>query len=147
MKCEMDHIVLNVTDEESMISFYAGVLQLETERLEDFRSGRVTFPSLRLNDDTIIDLFPKTMWQNGDQSGPGKMNLNHFCVALSKNEWDMLRERLNQNDVPIVTGPAPRWGAHGIGISIYFNDPEGNMVEARYYETKNMDDEQPASGH
>ena len=141
MKCEMDHIVLNVTDEDRMISFYTHVLQLETERLQEFRSGKVTFPSLRLNEDTIIDLFPSKMWHNADQSGPGKTNLNHFCLALTKSDWNLLRDRLKDNGVSIITGPVPRWGAHGSGISIYFNDPEENMVEARYYETKNSDKE------
>ena len=62
MQCLMDHIVLNVEDEEKMIAFYSEVLELVPERLEEYRAGDVPFPSVRLNSDTIIDLFPKRIW-------------------------------------------------------------------------------------
>lgn len=134
MECLMDHIVLNVDDVDNMIAFYSKVLGLPTDRLEDYRAGRVPFPSVRLNADTVIDLFPKRLWQHHDPAGPGRVNLNHFCMALEKREWDALSERLQANEVAIEEGPVPRWGARGTGISIYFSDPEGNRIEARYYE-------------
>ena len=49
MQCVMDHIVLNVEDDENMIAFYTGVLQLAPERLQEYRAGTVPFPSVRLN--------------------------------------------------------------------------------------------------
>jgi catechol-2,3-dioxygenase len=134
MQCVMDHMVLNMTDEMAMIVFYSKTLQLQTERLEEYRAGEVPFPSVRLNDNTIIDLFPKAMWQHEASAGPGRENLNHFCLALDKSGWSELRERLKVNTVAITMGPVLRWGAHGSGTSIYFSDPEGNTIEARYYE-------------
>ena len=133
MQCLMDHIVLNVEDDEKMIDFYSKVLMFSTERLEEYQAGKVPFPSVRMNPDTIIDLFPKKMWQNSSTTGNGRNNLNHFCFSISKKTWEGLLERLKTNNVDIEIGPVQRWGAHGAGTSIYFRDPEGNLVEARYY--------------
>jgi catechol 2,3-dioxygenase-like lactoylglutathione lyase family enzyme len=33
----------------------------------------------------------------------------------------------------VVEGPVTRWGARGDGASIYVRDPDGNLVELRYY--------------
>ena len=134
MQCLMDHIVLNVVDEENMIAFYTEVLMLAPERLKAYRSGKAPFPSVRINSDTVIDLFPKQLWQKKLKSGQGHVNLNHFCISLSKELWKSLAERLKTNNVDIEEGPVPRWGAHGTGTSIYFRDPDGNLIEARYYE-------------
>jgi len=133
MDCLMDHIVLNVEDDEKMIAFYSKVLMFAPERLQEYRAGDVPFPSVRLNSDTIIDLFPKKLWHQSDRAGQGRENLNHFCIALSKETWENLLGRLQANNVAIEAGPASRWGAHGAGTSIYFRDPEGNLIEARYY--------------
>ena len=130
----MDHIVLNVENDERMIEFYAKVLMLETERLEEYTQGEVPFPSVRLNSDTIIDLFPKKMWHKKGADRQGRKHLNHFCMALSKETWRALFDRLRDNNIDIEEGPVPRWGAHGKGISFYFRDPEDNIIEARYYE-------------
>ena len=135
MECMMDHIVLNAKDTDTMITFYSKVLKLSSERLNEYYDGKVPFPSIRLNQDTIIDLFPKKLWEKSARTGQGRENLNHFCIALSKEAWENLLERLQANNVDIEEGPVPRWGAHGTGTSIYFRDPEQNLIEARYYES------------
>ena len=35
MQCLMDHIVLNMEDDDKMISFYSKVLMMPTERLDE----------------------------------------------------------------------------------------------------------------
>jgi extradiol dioxygenase family protein len=137
MECLIDHIAFNVEDDEKMITFYAQVLLFETERLEEYRRGEVPFPSVRLNADTIIDLFPKKMWQKNSGTDQNHGRFNHFCIVLTKKVWENLLERLQANTIVIEEGPVPRWGAHGTGISIYFRDPESNLIEARYYEGHN----------
>lgn len=142
MQFLMDHIVLNVEDDEKMIAFYSEVLGMQTERVQEYRAGKVPFPSVRLNPDTIIDLFPKRMWEKFAQRGEGRENLNHFCVTIDKAAWEALRSRLASIEVPIEEGPVPRWGAHGMGTSIYFRDTENNLIEARYYEAWHDEEEQ-----
>jgi extradiol dioxygenase family protein len=137
MECLMDHIVLNVEDDERMMTFYSNILMMPPERLDEYRAGEVPFPSVRLNADTIIDLFPKTMWQKDARNKGVFRNLNHFCIVLSKKSWEELLLRLNANKVTIEEGPVQRWGAHGNGTSVYFRDPEDNLIEARYYEERN----------
>jgi catechol-2,3-dioxygenase len=133
MQGVMDHIVLNAEDIEALVHFYTEVVELEPERLEEFRHGKVPFPSVRVNADTVIDLAPKAMWEKGQLRTRGRPNLNHFCLTLQKSDWQKLQERLTARQMTIA-GPLPRWGAHGDGTSFYFHDPEGNEIEARYYE-------------
>ena len=132
MQAVMDHIVLNAEDVEALVHFYTTIVELEPERLAEFRGGKAPFPSVRVNADTVIDLAPKMMWERTRPRTPGRPNLNHFCLTLEKTEWESLRERLAAHKIA-VDGPHPRWGAHGHGTSYYFHDPEGNEIEARYY--------------
>lgn len=127
MRCTLDHIVLNVRDMERMLDFYVNVMEVPPERLDAYRAGKVGFPSVRLNETTIIDLF------ESDIADDGNPNLNHFCIALDKADWDALRQRLEASNVPLDGPPGTRWGARGDATAISFPDPEGNVIEARYY--------------
>jgi catechol 2,3-dioxygenase-like lactoylglutathione lyase family enzyme len=129
MQITMDHIVLNVQDETSMLDFYTRVLGMETDRLEEDRAGDVSFPSVRLNEGTIIDLFPPKMHKKDPASVP---NLNHFCMVVDKADWEATRSRLEQEGIEI-DGPSQVWGARGEGESIYFADPDGNRLELKHY--------------
>jgi len=139
MKFAFDHIVINVVDIDKMLHFYTEVLQLQGERLEEFAAGQVPFPSVRLSADSIIDLFPKKMWQKYSPDEVCRPNLNHFCLATDEAGANSLRQRLDLHGVAIAEGPVKRWGAHGTGTSIYFLDPEGNTIEVRYYSAQEKD--------
>ena len=131
----MDHIVLNVLDVKRMLKFYTEVLNLPVERLAEYERGSVPFPSVRLAEDTIIDLFPKPLWEKSNPDQVCRPNLNHFCLATDKSSWQALTARLHEKGVPIDEGPVKRWGARGSGTSIYFRDPEENVIELRYYQS------------
>jgi catechol 2,3-dioxygenase-like lactoylglutathione lyase family enzyme len=112
-------------------------LLFPAERLDEYRAGSAPFPSVRLNQDTIVDLFPKKMWWEESLARKGRESLNHFCIAMGEEDWSSLLERLKTYDVEVEEGPVLRWGAHGSGTSVYFRDPEGNRIEIRYYADQN----------
>jgi len=134
-----DHIVINVVDIDKMLSFYTEVLHLQGERVEEFVAGQVPFPSVRVSADSIIDLFPKKMWQGHSPDKVCRPNLNHFCLATDEAGAKALRQQLDLHGIEIAEGPVKRWGAHGSGTSIYFLDPEGNTIEVRYYSAQEKD--------
>jgi catechol 2,3-dioxygenase-like lactoylglutathione lyase family enzyme len=122
----IDHIALNVEDVERSLAFYHEALELEVERLEDFRAGKVGFPSVRVTAQTVIDLMP-----GGAVTKPERAPLNHFALTLATNELLALRERLMQHEVEIVEEAKPRWGAQGNEPSMKVRDPDGNIVEIK----------------
>ena len=52
----LDHMVLRVPDREKAIEFFTEVLGMEGVRLEEWRAGKVPFPSVRINEGTLIDI-------------------------------------------------------------------------------------------
>ncbi|MFQ6111062.1 MAG: VOC family protein, partial [Nitrospinota bacterium] len=60
-------------------------------------------------------------------------NMNHLCLVIEKADFERVMDHLKKNGAEMHLGPVPRWGARGMGTSIYFHDPEGNMVEIRQY--------------
>lgn len=126
----LDHIVLNCRDVDRQLAFYCDVVGLAPERVAEYREGKVLFPSVRLNADTLIDLAPPTLW-SGDASGAA--NLNHFCLSIEARDWPALLERLDRAGVTMDTGPMTLWGAHGDATAYYLKDPEGNQLEIRCY--------------
>lgn len=132
---ELDHIVLNVGDIDRSIAFYTQVLGLKAERVQEFKEGKVGFPSVRINGDTIIDLFPIKAEGGPEQQGGEKpqRNLNHFCLVTEKEDFSGIVDYLKERKVPIVQGPISRWGARGRATSVYFFDPDGNEIEIRCY--------------
>lgn len=119
----LDHIVLMVADVEASLAFYCDKLGLEGERLEQWRAGEVFFPSVRINEHIIIDLFAGERWGT---------NLDHFALAVTP-DTD-LRAIAESEDFEVITSPVPRWGARGDGLSLYLRDPDGNTVELKQYE-------------
>ena len=124
----LDHIVLNVADVERSLAFYEGVLGLPAERVEAWRRGELRFPSVRVNEATIVDLVHAPA-----EAGQRQLNLAHFCLVTDAEDLDAVARELIAQGVNIEVGPATRSGARGNALSIYFRDPDDNLIELRTY--------------
>lgn len=116
-----DHLVLTVADAERALAFYCGQLGLEPVRAEEWRAGKVPFPSVRVSPETIIDLV------EGER---GESNVDHICLVVEPLDWQQV---VDSGVFTVTDGPGPRYGARGAGQSLYVLDPDGNTVELRWY--------------
>ena len=127
---EIDHIVIRCKDVDRQLKFYVDVLGLEPYRIEEYRAGKVFFPSVRVNDGMIIDLFPKP---DQEPVGDGPRNLDHYFLTIAPTDLAEVAKRLQDRGVTVEGEAKRRSGARGDGYSIYVRDFEGNRVELRYY--------------
>jgi catechol 2,3-dioxygenase-like lactoylglutathione lyase family enzyme len=120
MKIEaLDHIVLCVADVEVTIDFYRRVCGLEP------RQERPGKWSLHFGVHKISLQDARTLPEIAKDTVPGSGN---FCL-LTETPIERIVAELEREGVTVVAGPAERDGATGPILSVYFNDPDGNLVE------------------
>ncbi len=120
----LDHIVLVVADVERSLDWYTRHAGLASVNVDEWRQGRAFFPSLRVNEDTIIDFIPG---EDTDKRG----HLDHVCFVVSESD---LATVTADAELEIVD-QGERSGAKGLGQSVYVRDPDGLLVEFRCYPT------------
>lgn len=132
----LDHVVLWVADPAAAAVFYERTLGLQPLRLAEFTAGEVAFPSVRLNEETILDLAPHTLVPRMPAlPGSAGHPVNHICLSLPSEAFDALRARLAEHAVPMTDIGHDSFGARGKAPrTFYFSDPDGNVVEARHYD-------------
>ena len=135
----LDHIVLWTRDPRAAIDFYSRVVGLTPLRASEFETGEAPFPSVRVCEDSIIDLMPMEMaaglGASAKAEGSAGNPVNHVCLALSKAEFDALERRLQAQGVDTGARMNRTYGARGWAPeAYYFADPDGNVIEARHYE-------------
>ena len=117
----IDHIVVNVSDARRSIAWWRDLLGAEPVRVAEWEAGEVLFPSVRLNADTIIDLFEV------ERSGT---NIDHVCIVVEGADLEAVAAG---GDFETLGPPAELFGARGMGTGLYVKDPDGNTVELRTY--------------
>ncbi len=120
----LDHLVLTVADIEATVAFYERVLGMRHERFGAGRSALV-FGRQKLNLHQAGHEFePKAA-----RPTPGAIDL---CLIT---DWPMPRvlAHLAEQGVEVEEGPVARTGAIGPIESVYFRDPDGNLIEVSRY--------------
>lgn len=116
----LDHLVLTVADVEASVAFYVEVLGMQPVT---FGNGRraLAFGNQKIN------LHPAAapIKPHAATPTPGSADLC-FIAATPLAE---VVTHLAACGVTIEDGPVPRTGATGPIQSVYFRDPDGNLIE------------------
>jgi len=116
----LDHLVLTVADIEATCSFYARVLGMHRV---SFRQGRTALlcGGQKINLHQVgREWEPRAL-----RPTPGSADL---CL-ITRTPLQEVIGHLRGCEVRILEGPVGRTGARGAIVSLYFQDPDGNLIE------------------
>ena len=121
----IDHIVLTVFDIDRTIDFYSRVLGMEPVTFAGGRRG-LAFGRQKLNlHQAGREYEPKAL-----RPAPGAIDL---CF-IAATPLGQVIEALRAQKVAIIQGTVAKTGALGSMQSVYFRDPDGNLVEVSNYD-------------
>jgi catechol 2,3-dioxygenase-like lactoylglutathione lyase family enzyme len=127
-----DHLVVRCADVERTLAWYLDLLGLAPVRVDEWRRGEAPFPSVRVDETTIIDLIGDLpdIADPGDGAGSRDGRLDHICLVIEPVD---LADIAASGAFDVLEGPVRRFGARGDGTSLYVRDPDGLVVELRHY--------------
>lgn len=120
----LDHLVLTVADIDVTVDFYERVLGMRHERFGAGRSALV-FGRQKFN----LHQAGREFEPKAARPTPGAIDL---CLTT---QWSMAQvlEHLAGQGVSVEEGPVARTGAVGPIESVYFRDPDSNLIEVSRY--------------
>lgn len=125
----IDHLVLRTNRYQELIDFYCNILGCVIERQTTKELG---LTQLRAGNSLIdiIDVNRELGQQGGPAPGAMGHNVDHFCLQIEPFDEQELKHYLKNHGVD-VSDFQERYGAQGMGRSIYIKDLAGNTVELR----------------
>lgn len=120
----IDHLVLTVKDIEVTCEFYSSVMCM---KVETFGEGRIAlkFGNQKIN----LHQYGKEFEPKAIRPTPGSVDL---CF-ITDTPIEQIVESLEKHWITIVEGPIERTGAMGRIYSVYFRDPDLNLIEVSNY--------------
>ena len=116
----IDHVVLTVKSIEETCEFYSRTLGME---IVTFGEGRkaLSFGAQKFN----LHEAGKEFDPKANKPTPGSLDI---CLITEIPISDVI-SHLASVGVPVLEGPVQRTGATGPIVSVYFRDPDQNLIE------------------
>jgi catechol 2,3-dioxygenase-like lactoylglutathione lyase family enzyme len=121
----LDHVVLNCRDAEATAAWYQRVLGMARENFGPDQRISLKFGNQKFN----VRPTGAPDWITAESELPGSLDL---CFVTSAPLSEVI-EHLNACGVTITKGPVPQVGAIGTLSSVYFRDPDNNLLEIGSY--------------
>jgi catechol 2,3-dioxygenase-like lactoylglutathione lyase family enzyme len=122
----LDHLVLTVSDIQATCAFYERILGMQTVTFGHNRTA-LHFGQQKINLHPIQnDIGPLV----ADKPMAGTADLCFITITPMQDVVKLLTD----NRVEIIAGPVSRSGALGPILSVYFRDPDNNLIEVSNYE-------------
>jgi len=125
----IDHLVFRVRDLDASIAFYVAVLGCQVARrrpdlgLVHIRAGA-----------SMVDLVAID-GELGRAGGAGPAtegrNVDHLCLRVEPFDEHAIVWHLAAHGVTPRGAASTNFGAEGDGLSLYFTDPDGNVIELK----------------
>ncbi len=120
----LDHLVLTVVSIDESCDFYARILVMHVSRFGEGRTA-LEFGRQKINLHEVGKEFEPRAARATAGSGD-------LCL-VSATPLDDVILHLNECRVTIIEGPVAKTGATGPIRSVYFRDPDGNLIEVSEY--------------
>lgn len=120
----VDHLVLTVKDIEATCAFYSKALGMNVVNFGEGRKA-MTFGSQKINLHQHAQEFEPKAYRPTPGSGD-------FCLITSVALPEVIAH-LKTCGVDLIEGPVKRTGAVGTLLSVYFRDPDLNLIEVSNY--------------
>jgi catechol 2,3-dioxygenase-like lactoylglutathione lyase family enzyme len=120
----LDHLVLTVADIEATCRFYTSVLGMQVVTFGEGRKA-LAFGVQKIN----LHQQGREFEPKAQHPTPGSGDL---CLITSVALPEVIAH-LRARGVAILEGPVRRTGAAGILLSVYFRDPDLNLIEVSNY--------------
>jgi catechol 2,3-dioxygenase-like lactoylglutathione lyase family enzyme len=120
----IDHVVFTVKDINATCEFYTKVLGMEVVTFGEGRKA-LAFGSQKIN----LQQLGRESTLIADKPTSGSADIC-FVTSIPVSE---VVAHLNSCGVRLVGGPVERNGARGMMTSVYFRDPDLNLVEVSNY--------------
>lgn len=128
---DADHTNWRVKDLERSLGFYRDLLGLELLGLDEYRRGERSLVSLRITPTFILHLRPDPGFQPVSTGG-----YDHLALVVEDTSPDELAERLADAGVEVERRSENAVGARGAGQALYARDPDGYLLEFKFYGTE-----------
>lgn len=138
MRRRLGEIALRVNDLAAMKAFYRDVVGLEVFNDEFETSMRFVF--MKIGDGVpghpdVLGLFDRSV-----STGQPTSTLDHFAFVIDAADYSPELDRLVALGVEVFPTTFPHFGWR----ALFFNDPEGNLVELVCYD-ETIERDQPSS--